>query len=84
MPSFRSLEFGTQICIPVRKISLHFISFSSLTLSLTLGWKEYEKQLEKVIDNTIDIYGSIRGIGGKAIQPVKALELPAPVEKSGE
>lgn len=36
-------------------------------------WKEREKQIKKVIDNTIDMYGSIRGIGGKAIQPVRAL-----------
>jgi hypothetical protein len=43
-------------------------------------WKEREKQLEKVIGNTIDMYGSIRGIGGKAIPAVKALELPAPGE----
>lgn len=39
-------------------------------------WKEREKQIEKVITNTIDMYGSIKGIGGAVIQPVKALELP--------
>ncbi len=39
-------------------------------------WKEREKQIEKVIANTIDMYGSIKGIAGSAIQPVKALELP--------
>jgi hypothetical protein len=39
-------------------------------------WKEREKQIEKVIANTIDMYGSIRGIAGSAIQPVQALELP--------
>jgi hypothetical protein len=39
-------------------------------------WKEREKQIEKVITNTIDMYGSIRGIAGNAIQSVKALELP--------
>jgi len=38
-------------------------------------WKEREKQIEKVIGNTIDMYGSIRGIAGNAIAPVKALEL---------
>lgn len=38
-------------------------------------WKEREKQIEKVISNTIDMYGSIRGIAGNAIAPVKALEL---------
>lgn len=39
-------------------------------------WKEREKQIEKVITNTIDMYGSIKGIAGSAIQSVKALELP--------
>lgn len=39
-------------------------------------WKEREKQIEKVIMNTIDMHASIRGIAGNAIQSVKALELP--------
>ena len=39
-------------------------------------WKEREKQLEKVIYNTIEMHASIRGIAGNAIQAVKALELP--------
>ena len=38
-------------------------------------WKEREKQIEKVITNTIDMYGSIKGIAGSAVQSVKALEL---------
>jgi hypothetical protein len=28
-----------------------------------------------VIENTIDMYGSIRGIAGNAVQPIQALEL---------
>ena len=43
-------------------------------------WKEREKQLDKVITNTIDMHASIRGIAGNAIQAVKALELPGEVE----
>lgn len=39
-------------------------------------WKQREKQIEKVITNTIDMYGSVRGIAGSAVQSVKALELP--------
>lgn len=39
-------------------------------------WKEREKQIDKVITNTIDMHASIRGIAGNAIQSVKALELP--------
>ena len=38
-------------------------------------WKQREKQIEKVINNTIDMYGSMKGIAGNAIQTVKALEL---------
>ena len=44
-------------------------------------WKEREKQIEKVVTNTIDMYGSIRGIAGNAIQSVKALELPGDDEE---
>lgn len=38
-------------------------------------WNQREKQIEKVINNTTGMYGSIRGIAGNAIQSVKALEL---------
>lgn len=38
-------------------------------------WSQREKQIDKVINNTIHMYGSIRGIAGNAIQVVKALEL---------
>ncbi len=39
-------------------------------------WKEREMQIEKVISNTIDMYGSIKGIAGNAIAPIQTLELP--------
>ena len=38
-------------------------------------WKEREKQIDKVITNTIDMHASIRGIAGNAIQSVRMLEL---------
>lgn len=38
-------------------------------------WKEREKQIDKVITSTIDMYGSVKGIAGSAVQSVKALEL---------
>jgi hypothetical protein len=44
-------------------------------------WKEREVQIEKVIDNTIDMYGSIRGIAGNAIAPIQTLELGDDDEK---
>ncbi|MDX1349826.1 MAG: DUF2130 domain-containing protein [Putridiphycobacter sp.] len=36
-------------------------------------WKKREKQIEKVMLNTTNMYGSIEGIAGAAIQPIKAL-----------
>lgn len=38
-------------------------------------WKEREKQLEKVLLNTTNFYGSVKGIAGNAIGEIKALEL---------
>lgn len=38
-------------------------------------WSKREKQIEKVIENTISMYGSIKGIAGNAIQNIQALEL---------
>ncbi|HEA23404.1 MAG TPA: DUF2130 domain-containing protein [Pricia antarctica] len=41
-------------------------------------WKQREKQIDKVVTNTVHMYGSIKGFAGNAIQSVKALELPEP------
>lgn len=46
-------------------------------------WKQREKQIEKVVTNTIDMYGSVKGIAGNSIQSVKALELPDAEENEG-
>ena len=52
------------------------IALDSEKRSMQRIWKEREKQIDKVITNTIDMYGSIKGIAGNAVQSVKALELP--------
>lgn len=38
-------------------------------------WKEREKQLERVLLNTSNFYGSVKGIAGNAIGDIKLLEL---------
>ena len=38
-------------------------------------WSQREKQIDKVIANAINMYGSIRGIAGNAVQSIKALEM---------
>jgi hypothetical protein len=39
-------------------------------------WKTREKQIDKVLLNTTQMYGSIRGIAGNAIGTIQQLELP--------
>ena len=38
-------------------------------------WKKREKQIDKVINNTLNMHGAIKGIAGAAIQEIKTLEL---------
>jgi hypothetical protein len=51
--------------------------------SMRAIWKKREKQIEKVVQNTTGMYGSIRGIAGSAVQPVALLELPSGDEPDG-
>ena len=44
--------------------------------SMRMQWKKREKHLEIVISNTIDMYGSIRGIAGSSLPTIENLELP--------
>ena len=44
--------------------------------SMTKIWKQREKQIAKVFDNTINMYGSLKGIAGNSIPTIQSLELP--------
>lgn len=43
-------------------------------------WKKREKNIELVTKNTIEMYGSIRGIAGNSMKAVESLELEVDVE----
>jgi len=47
-------------------------------------WAEREKQIEKVIINTVHMYGNVKGIAGSAVQEIKQLELPAMEDKNND
>ena len=49
--------------------------------AMTKIWKEREKQLEKVLLNTTNFYGSVKGIAGNAIGDIKLLELGGDTEE---
>ncbi len=71
-----STNFRMQVEAIVEGFSQLKADLDSEKRSMQRIWKQREKQIEKVINNTIDMHASIRGIAGNAIQPVKALELP--------
>ena len=70
-----SNTFRMQVEAIVEGFSQMKVDLDSEKRSMQRIWKQREKQLEKVIENTIDMHASIRGIAGNAIQAVKALEL---------
>lgn len=39
-------------------------------------WKEREKQIDRVTENTVAMYGSIKGIAGKSVPKIDRLEFP--------
>jgi hypothetical protein len=71
-----SNTFHMQIEAIVEGFTQMKIDLDSEKRSMQKNWKMREKQIEKVIDNTIDMYGSIKGIAGKAIQDIKLLDMP--------
>lgn len=72
-----SNQFRLQIEAIVEGFSTMRHDLESEKRSIMSHWKKREKQIEKVLINTIEMHASIKGIAGNAIQTVKALELPS-------
>lgn len=70
-----STEFKLQIEGIVEAFSCMKTDLDKEKRLMQKTWKEREKQIDLVITNTIDLYGSVKGIAGKSIQEVKALEV---------
>ena len=70
-----STEFRMQIEGIVEGFSQMQIDLVKEKNAMKKIWTAREKQIDKVINNTIGMYGSIKGIAGNAVQTVKALEL---------
>ena len=71
-----SNEFGMQVEAIVEGFSTMKNDLDKEKRAMAKIWKQREKQLDKVLDNTVNMYGSIKGIAGNAIVHVEALELP--------
>lgn len=46
-------------------------------------WKEREKTLEQILSNSVEFYGSLKGIAGASIQDIKFLEMDYQLPKAG-
>lgn len=80
-----SNEFKLQIEAIVEGFTQMKSDLESEQRSMRGIWKKREKKIEKVLLNTTDMYGSIRGIAGNAVQTVALLELSSEEsDESGE
>jgi hypothetical protein len=75
-----SNEFRLQVEAIVEGFTQMKIDLDAEKRAMASIWKKREKQIEKVLLNTSDMYSSIRGIAGNAVPVVKHLELPSAAE----
>ena len=71
-----SAEFKNQITSIVEGFSIMKDDLEREKRAMKNIWKKREKQIDIILDNTINMHGSIRGIAGSAIAPIDHLELP--------
>ncbi|WP_187928169.1 DUF2130 domain-containing protein [Helicobacter pylori] len=70
-----SSEFSMQVNAIIEGFEQLRADLESEKRAMARIWKSREKQIEKVFEGTINMYGSIKGIVGNAIGQVKVLEL---------
>lgn len=70
----QSTEFRLQVEGIVEGFSTLKSDLEKEKRAIKQQWKRREKQIDKVLDSTTNMYGAIRGIAGASIQPVTALE----------
>lgn len=76
-----SNEFRLQVEAIVEGFTQMKTDLDSEKRAMASIWKKREKQIEKVLLNTSDMYSSIKGIAGNAVPVVRQLELPGAVEE---
>ena len=71
-------EFRSEIEAIVEGFTQMNLDLIKEKTSIQAIWKKREKQIEKVILNTTNMYQSIKGIAGAAVKQIDVLELPQP------
>jgi len=76
-----SNEFRLQVEAIVEGFTQMKIDLDSEKRAMASIWKKREKQIDKVLLNTSDMYSSIKGIAGNAVPAVRQLELPGAADE---
>lgn len=71
-----SNEFKLQIEVIVEGFTSMNEDLESEKRSMRRIWKKREKQIQRVVQSTSEMYGSIQGIAGAALPTVEILQLP--------
>ena len=70
------VEFRSQVEAIVDGFTEMQADLNTEKKALMKSWAKRQKQIDKVILNTVGMYGSIKGIAGNAVQAIQTLELP--------
>ena len=81
---FTSNEFGMQLRSIVDGFILMQDELNKQKRAVMASWKRQQKYIDAVLINTTNMYGSIKGIAGNAIESVEALELEYNEEQSSD
>jgi hypothetical protein len=69
------IEFKLQVESIVEAFQQLNTDLAKEKIAMQKIWAQREKQLDKVISNTVAMHGSIKGIAGNAVKTIQALEL---------
>ena len=68
-------EFRMQVHTIIEGFTSMRTNLDKQRKSMNAHWKRQEKEIERVVESTVDMYGTARGIAGNAFKEIKQLEL---------
>jgi hypothetical protein len=75
-------EFKHQVEAIVEAFSTMKSNLDREKRQMIKNWKEREKQIDKVIENTLGLYGSVKGIAGSSVKTIEALEFDDDIDEN--
>jgi len=70
-----SSEFRSQFEAIIKGFKDLQVSYCDEKIKMQRIWKEREKQLDRILTNAVEFYGSLKGIAGNSIPQIEMLEM---------